>query len=151
MFSRPEFLSIDETLLLVQQTHNHPNYKNVEGSYKIIWIPIPVSNLWTTSDETIFEFLSNILPWYSIRKPCLLNSAVVTFIKEAWNYKNEPVTVVLDSKGNVTNTNVLDMLFIWGLNAYPFSASREKELWQEQKWTLQLMVDEIDPLLTKWV
>ncbi|XP_004308643.1 PREDICTED: uncharacterized protein LOC101294898 [Fragaria vesca subsp. vesca] len=151
LFSRPEFLSIDETLLLVQQTHNHPHYKNVEGSYKIIWIPIPVSSQWTTADATIFDLLSSIFPWYSIRKPWLLNSAVVTFIKEAWNYKNEPVMVVLDSQGNVTNKNVLDMLIIWGVTAYPFSASREKELWQEQNWTLQFMVDAIDPILIKRV
>ncbi|KAL6186436.1 hypothetical protein ACLB2K_042556 [Fragaria x ananassa] len=152
LFSRPEFLSIDETLLLVQQTHNYPHdYKNVEGSYKIIWIPIPVSGQWTTADATIFDFLSSILPWYSIRKPWLLNSAVVTFIKQAWNYKYEPVMVVLDSQGNVTNKNIHDMLIIWGAIAYPFSASREKELWQEQNWTLKFMVDAIDPILTKWV
>nr|XP_011457420.1 PREDICTED: uncharacterized protein LOC101308835 [Fragaria vesca subsp. vesca] len=152
LFSRPEFLPIDETLLLVQQTHNYPHdYKNVEGSYKIIWIPIPVSSQWTTADATIFDFLSSILPWYSIRKPWLLNPAVVTFIKQAWNYKNEPVMVVLDSQGNVTNKNILDMLIIWGVIAYPFSASREEELWQEQNWTLKFMVDAIDPILTKWV
>ncbi|XP_061990102.1 protein SIEVE ELEMENT OCCLUSION C [Rosa rugosa] len=151
LFSRPEFLSIDETLLLVQQTHNHHHYKYLEGSYRIVWIPIPVSSQWTTADATMFDFLSSIFPWYSVRKPWLLNSAVVAFIKEAWNYKNEPVVVVLDSQGNVTNKNVLDMLLIWGVIAYPFSASRENELWQEQNWTLQFMVDAIDPCLTKWV
>ncbi|XP_050374361.1 protein SIEVE ELEMENT OCCLUSION C [Argentina anserina] len=151
LFSRPEFLSIDETLLLVQQTHDHPHYKNVEGSYKIVWIPIPVSTQWTAADANFFNFLSSIFPWYSIRKPWLLSSAVVTFIKEAWNYKNEPIMVVLDSQGNVINNNALDMLTIWGVIAYPFSASRAKELWQEQNWTLQFMVDAIDHRLTKWV
>ncbi|XP_004309997.1 PREDICTED: uncharacterized protein LOC101307557 [Fragaria vesca subsp. vesca] len=43
------------------------------------------------------------------------------------------------------------MLIIWGVIAYPFSASREEELWQEQNWTLKFMVDAIDPILTKWV
>ncbi|PQQ05208.1 protein SIEVE ELEMENT OCCLUSION C [Prunus yedoensis var. nudiflora] len=132
-------------------THNHPHKKNAEDSYRIVWVPIPVSNQWTDAEETIFEYLSNSLPWFSIRQPWLLNSAVVKFIKEAWNYKNEPVMVVLDSQGTVTNPNAIDMLFIWGPKAYPFSASREEELWQEQNWTLQFMMDEIDLLLTKWV
>ncbi|BFG16282.1 hypothetical protein CerSpe_025560 [Prunus speciosa] len=151
MISKPELLSIEESLLLVQQTHNHPHKKNAEDSYRIVWVPITVSNQWTDAEETIFEYLSNSLPWFSIRQPWLLNSAVVKFIKEAWNYKNEPVMVVLDSQGTVTNPNAIDMLFIWGPKAYPFSASREEELWQEQNWTLQFMMDEIDLLLTKWV
>ncbi|BBG94003.1 hypothetical protein Prudu_002179 [Prunus dulcis] len=151
MISKPELLSIEESLFLVQQTHNHPHKKNAEDSYRIVWVPIPVSNQWTDAEETIFEYLSNSLPWFSIRQPWLLNSAVVKFIKEAWNYKNEPVMVVLDSQGTVTNSNAIDLLFIWGPKAYPFSASREEELWQEQNWTLQFMMDEIDLLLTKWV
>ncbi|CAL8994111.1 unnamed protein product [Prunus brigantina] len=151
MISKPELLSIEESLFLVQQTHNHPHTKNEEDSYRILWVPIPVSNQWTDAEETIFEYISNSLPWFSIRQPWLLNSAVVKFIKEAWNYKNEPVMVVLDSQGTVTNPNAIDMLFIWGPKAYPFSASREEELWQEQNWTLQFMMDEIDLLLTKWV
>ncbi|TQE14402.1 hypothetical protein C1H46_036584 [Malus baccata] len=151
LISRPELLSIEESLFLVQQTHNHPHNKDVEASYAIVWVPIPVSSTWTNAEKENFEYLSNSLPWYSIRQPWLLNSAVVTFIKEAWYCKSEPVLVVLNSQGTVTNPNAIDMLFIWGARAYPFSASREKELWQEQNWTLHFLIDEIDPLLTKRV
>ncbi|KAM0962017.1 hypothetical protein ACFX13_021633 [Malus domestica] len=151
LISRPELLSIEESLFLVQQTHNHPHNKDVEASYAIVWVPIPVSSTWTNAEKENFEYLSNSLPWYSIRQPWLLNSAVVTFIKEAWYCKSEPVLVVLNSQGTVTNPNAIDMLFIWGARAYPFSASREKELWQEQNWTLHFLIDEIDPLLPKRV
>jgi len=41
--------------------------------------------------------------------------------------------------------------FIWGATAYPFSTSKEKKLWDEENWTLKLLLDEIDPLLTTWV
>ncbi|CAN6548843.1 unnamed protein product [Malus baccata var. baccata] len=151
LISRPELLSIEESLFLVQQTHNHPHNKDAEASHAIVWVPIPVSSTWTNAEKENFEYLSNSLPWYSIRQPWLLNSAVATFIKEAWYYKSEPVLVVLNSQGTVTNPNAIDMLFIWGARAYPFSASREKELWQEQNWTLHFLIDEIDPLLTKRV
>lgn len=59
--------------------------------------------------------------------------------------------VALDPKGMVTNYNAIDMVYIWGAKAYPFSASREIELWEEEKWTMQFLVDEIDTLLTTWV
>lgn len=59
--------------------------------------------------------------------------------------------VVLDHTGTVTNINAVDMVRIWGTEAYPFSASREEELWKKQRWNLRLLLDSIDPLLTKWV
>lgn len=59
--------------------------------------------------------------------------------------------VVFDSSGIVTNINAFDMVFIWGARAFPFSAVREKELWEEQHWTMQLVAGEFDPLLTLWV
>jgi hypothetical protein len=51
----------------------------------------------------------------------------------------------------VRKSNAMDMVFIWDARAYPFSTSKEKELWDEENWTLKLLLDEIDPLLTTWV
>jgi len=59
--------------------------------------------------------------------------------------------VALDSRGKVTNYNALDMINIWGAKAYPFSASKEEDLWQDQNLTMQLLLDEINPLLAYWV
>ena len=151
MISKPELLPIEEVFLLVQQTYDNPHNKILEESYEIVWIPIPTSNSWTDAEKKSFRILSHSLPWYSIRQPWSLNSALVTFIKQVWNYREDPLMVVLDSQGKVSNLNAIDMIFIWGVKAFPFSDSREKELWQEQNLTIQLLLDEIDPLLTKWV
>ena len=59
--------------------------------------------------------------------------------------------VVLDANGVLSNLNAMDMVWIWGAKAFPFSISREKELWEMQDWTLQLILDNVDPLLTSWV
>lgn len=72
-------------------------------------------------------------------------------MKRAWNYNGEPLMVVLDSRGTVTNSNAIDTLISWGAWAYPFSASKEEQLWEEQNWTMQLLIDNIDPLLASWV
>ncbi|CAL5384202.1 unnamed protein product [Camellia sinensis] len=44
-----------------------------------------------------------------------------------------------------------DMALIGGAMAFPFSTSRENELWEEETWNLQLLLDGIDPLVAKWV
>ena len=59
--------------------------------------------------------------------------------------------VVLDSRGMVTNSNAIDMVMSWGAQAFPFSASREEELWEEENWTMRLLIDSIDPQLANWV
>ncbi|KAJ6898302.1 protein SIEVE ELEMENT OCCLUSION C isoform X1 [Populus alba x Populus x berolinensis] len=149
LVSKAELLPQEGLLLLLDRTYDHPYHKKLEGSYEIVWISI--SDTWTDAERDRFDFLSNSLPWYSVRRPWVLYSAVVNFIKQEWDYKNAPLIVVLDSQGMVRKSNAMDMVFIWGARAYPFSTSKEKELWDEENWTLKLLLDEIDPLLTTWV
>ena len=151
LISNPQSLDLAETLLLVKQTSDHPLNDQLKDSYKIVWVPIPSSDEWTDAEETSFNYLSNSLPWLSVRKPWLLSSAVVRYIKEEWNYKEEPLMVVLDSNGKVINPDALDLINIWGLAAYPFSVSKEAEHSQFENLTMQLLLDDIDPLLAHWV
>ncbi|OIV97496.1 hypothetical protein TanjilG_11020 [Lupinus angustifolius] len=147
LISKPKLFSLEELLLLVQQTCDH----HLSESYKIVWVPLPSSDTWTDSEDTSFNFLSDSLPWYAIWKPRSLRSAVVKYIREEWNYNEEPLMVVLDSNGKVTNNNALDMINIWGARSFPFSASKEAELWQDQNLTMQLLLSDINPLLAYWV
>ncbi|EXB82478.1 hypothetical protein L484_027653 [Morus notabilis] len=152
LISKPGFLSTEESLFLVQQTYDHPDHnQNLEGiSYEIVWIPISVSDSWTDAEKRSFRRISHSLPWCLIKHPWSLHLQAVKFIRKEWKYADNRIMVVLDSQGNVSNKNAMDMVFVWGPRAYPFSDSREQELWLEQ-WTLQLLVDDIDPLLTKRV
>lgn len=52
--------------------------------------------------------------------------------------------VALDSQGMVSNYNATDMVFIWGAKAFPFSNSKEKELWEEQNWSLKFLLEGVD-------
>ncbi|KAI8528105.1 hypothetical protein RHMOL_Rhmol12G0125500 [Rhododendron molle] len=151
LVSNPELLPIEVLLLLVQQMHDHPQRLTLEGRYEVLWIPIPTSDTWTYTEEQIYEFLSKSLPWYTIRQPRSLHPIVVKFIQQEWNFKQDPIMVVLDSQGKNTNSNAFDMAMVWGARAYPFSIARENELWGEETWNFQLLLDRIDPLVAKWV
>ncbi|CAI0425923.1 unnamed protein product [Linum tenue] len=152
LISKPQLLPLDELLLLVHQTYGHSHHKEFEAKYRVVWVPVTESDHWTETEKERFIILSNSLPWYSLNRPWALHSSVVNFIRLAWQSRADPTMVVLDSKGAMTNLNGMDMVLIWGANAFPFSAVREQELLAEQKQlTLQLLVDEIDPLLAKWV
>ncbi|XP_004239489.2 protein SIEVE ELEMENT OCCLUSION C [Solanum lycopersicum] len=151
LISKPELFTSEKIFYLVQRMHDHPLHKEIEGSYAILWVPIPYSQAWSLTDEMNFQFLSNSLPWFSIRQPWSLHSSVVNFIRQEWSYKDEPVMVVLSTDGVVTNLNAVDIIWLWGAKAFPFSTSKEKELWEQENRILELLIDGIDPLLTNLV
>ncbi|XP_068664882.1 protein SIEVE ELEMENT OCCLUSION C-like [Aristolochia californica] len=136
-----------QLLLLVQQTSVHLQNEN-DRSYEVVWIPFASSTLWSEDEISIFHHLASSLPWYSLSQPWLLRLAVVNYIKQSWHFENEPLMVVLDQQGRVSCQNATDMIIIWGAKAYPFSTWREEELWEKENWSLQFIMDDIEPLLS---
>ncbi|XP_010556201.1 PREDICTED: protein SIEVE ELEMENT OCCLUSION C-like [Tarenaya hassleriana] len=152
LLSKPELLPLEQLLFLLQQTYDHRSKVESNRNYDIIWIPIPSSTRWTDEEKGIFKFISNSLPWCSVRRPWLMSSTVVKFMRTEWNYRDgETMMVVLDSNGRIVNMNAMDMVLIWGVRAYPFSISRENELWEEDGWSMQLLLDNIHPAFETWV
>uniref|UniRef100_A0A7N0TFB8 Protein SIEVE ELEMENT OCCLUSION C n=1 Tax=Kalanchoe fedtschenkoi TaxID=63787 RepID=A0A7N0TFB8_KALFE len=147
LVSTPELLQVETLLLLGEKLY----HQNLNDSYELVWVPISASSTWSDTERGTFKFLSDSMPWRSIRKPWLLSPAVVDYIKQAWEFKGEPVMAVLDTLGVVVNSSALDMALIWGAAAFPFSGSRESELWKEAKWTLEFLLDDIDPLVSTWI
>lgn len=151
LLSKPELLPIEPFHFLLQQLYDHPS-SNTEQNYEILWIPIPTSHKWTHYEQETFTFFSNSLPWISVRRPWLMSTTVLDFLREEWPYRDgETMVVVMDPNGKVVNMNAMDMVLIWGVRAYPFSVSREDELWEEDGWSLKLLLDGIHPAFDTWV
>ncbi|KAH6805166.1 hypothetical protein C2S51_029997 [Perilla frutescens var. frutescens] len=144
LITKPDLLPVDKVFFLVQQTTS-------SESFVVLWVPILSLNEWSCADKSSFEFFSNRVPWLSVRRPWTLNSTVMNFIRQEWNFEAEPIIVVLNENGLVANTNAMDMVWIWGPKAFPFSTLRERELWNEANWTVDLMINGISPLLSEWV
>lgn len=143
-------ISLEHLLLIMHQTYDHPHKE--ERSYEIVWIPIPNSiHSWDSVQEKAFYQIAGVFPWYSIGQPWLLSLAVVNYITEVWHFKDEPLMVVLDQQGRIICPNAINMVLIWGIMAYPFSNSREEQLWETASWTLELMINDIDPVMSMWV
>lgn len=137
-------LPLDKAFFLVQQTRS-------SDSCVVLWVPISSLNEWGPAEKTSFEFFSDRVPWLSVRRPWSLNLSVVKFITQEWSFWEDPILVVVDEQGLVANTNAMDMVWIWGPKAFPFSSSRERELWEQADWTVDLMINGISPLLSEWV
>ncbi|KAJ0074731.1 hypothetical protein Patl1_33300 [Pistacia atlantica] len=69
------------------------------------------------------------MPWYSVYNPLLIDPAVFIYIQEMWHFNKKPIVVVLE-QGKLVNNNALHMLWIWGMQGFPFTSTMEEELWE---------------------
>lgn len=144
-------ISIVELSMLDQiYRESRQNKTRAESDYEVVWMPI-VEPTWTEEKQTKFEALLGLMPWYSVAHPSLIESAVIKYVRQVWNFIKKPLLVVLDPQGKVVNTNAVHMLWIWGSLAYPFTSAREESLWKEETWRLELLVDSVEPLIFQWV
>jgi hypothetical protein len=55
-------------------------------------------------------------------------------IREDLNYKNKPIVPVLNPQGRVVNYNAMHMIFVWGIDAFPFRPTDDESLTQKWNW-----------------
>ncbi|XP_061341850.1 protein SIEVE ELEMENT OCCLUSION B [Gastrolobium bilobum] len=143
-----------DELLILEQIYNESkgHASRMDSRYELVWIPImDQSSEWTEAKQRVFESLQETTPWFSVYHPSLISKAVTWFIQREWKYKNKPIIVVLDPYGRVACPNAIHMMWIWGSAAFPFTSSREKDLWKEETWRLELLVDGIDSEILNWI
>ncbi|XP_057787941.1 protein SIEVE ELEMENT OCCLUSION B-like [Salvia miltiorrhiza] len=142
-------ISHDEIFILTQIYQ--ASRKLAELQYEIVWLPMVEYVEVEEELELKFEGLKKKMPWYTLRHPGLLEPAVVKYVKEEWHYSKKTILVALDPKGKVSSPNAYHMLWTWGNAAYPFTQTREREIWSSQEWSLKLLVNDIDQTISKWI
>jgi hypothetical protein len=144
-------ISQDE-LSILEQIYNesrlHPT--KLESQYELVWIPV-VDPLTLSQSQNKFESLQSTMPWYTVQHPSLIGKVAIRFIKEKLHWRNKPILVVLDPQGKVVSPNAIHMMWIWVSSAFPFTSTREEELWRTESWRLELLVDSLDTTILNWV
>lgn len=135
----------------LQQMHleKRLNLTRTESQYEVVWVPIV--EFWSEEKYRLFETLRDQMDWHSVHHPSVVSPVVVRFIKEKWNFTKKPMLVVLDTQGKIVHLNAIHMMCIWGSLAYPFTANKEKLLWEDSSWSLDLIVDNLEPSMGIWL
>ena len=107
-----------------------------ENQYKIVWVPIVEQ--WTDELRKKFDVLKNKMPWYTVQYSGTI--AGLKFIKEEWNFKGKPQLVVMNAQGKVEHSNAFHMIRLWGVKAFPFTETTEKELSKTREWLSSVVV-----------
>ncbi|XP_076909327.1 protein SIEVE ELEMENT OCCLUSION B-like [Bidens hawaiensis] len=148
-------LPSEELAVLEQRYRDSRNDPTRPGSqYEVVWLPVVSdysTTLWTDENQSKFEELRNKMPWFSLFHPSLLNQAVIRYIKDVWHFNQKPLLVVMDTQGKIVNTNAQHMVWIWGSEGFPFTSEREVTLWRDFTWKIELIVEPVEPKVSKWV
>ncbi|XP_061353430.1 protein SIEVE ELEMENT OCCLUSION B-like [Gastrolobium bilobum] len=128
--------SIRDEIRLLQSIYEglQEDPKEVKGyrkqDFKILWIPIVDD--WNLLHRAEFDNLKLEMPWYVVEYFYPL--AGIKLIREDLNYKNKPIVPVLNPQGRVVNYNAMHMIFVWGIDAFPFRPSDDELLTQKWNW-----------------
>ncbi|MED6217821.1 hypothetical protein PIB30_021115 [Stylosanthes scabra] len=122
-----------------------------EPHYEMVWIPVVDKSSWNEAANQKFEYLQSMMAWYSVRDPLIIEPSVIKYIKEVWNFTKRAIVVALDPQGKLSSPNALHMIWIWGNLAFPFTREKEEAMWKQEIWSLELLVDGIDPSVLEWI
>lgn len=119
--------------------------------YEMVWIPVVDKATWNETSKQKFEYLQSLMAWYSVYDPFIIEPSAIKYIKEVWNFSKTAILVALDPQGRLSSPNAVHMIWIWGNLAFPFTSEKEESLWKQEIWSLELLVDGIDPTVLEWV
>ncbi|XP_024023960.1 protein SIEVE ELEMENT OCCLUSION B-like [Morus notabilis] len=146
----PELSGTAEYAILQQMySEKKHNLTRSESQYEVVWVP--VADIWTDEKYRLFETLRDQMEWHSVHHPSVVSAVVRRFFREKWNFSKKPLLVVMDTQGRIVHHNAIHMMCIWGSLSYPFTANREKLLWEETNWTIDLLADNLEPNMISWI
>ncbi|KAG8383252.1 hypothetical protein BUALT_Bualt05G0165100 [Buddleja alternifolia] len=160
---RLEVLRLKYVLLLISDLevpheelnilHMIYSQNSMRHQYEVLWLPLvdPKTSMASLQDTTFYDLRNNSTPWYSVDHPSLVEHVAIRYIREVWKFTHMPILVVLDPQGKPSNLDALPMMWIWGSTAFPFTGARERDLWSEINWNIELLADSIDPRIPDWI
>ncbi|KAK7391686.1 hypothetical protein VNO78_20105 [Psophocarpus tetragonolobus] len=98
--------------------------------FKIFWIPIV--SLWDDKQKLKFNALKDTIKWYAVE--FLTELPDTDLLKEKFNFFGKPIIPVLTPVADTLNEDAMDLIFQWGIDAFPFRKIDGDELTLKWKW-----------------
>ncbi|KAL2325111.1 hypothetical protein Fmac_024169 [Flemingia macrophylla] len=117
-----------------------------KGDLKILWVPIVRE--WKIEQREQFKKLKEGIKWnvleYYKELPGL---AVLTEIFKYDIDTGKPIVSVINPQGQIINQNAMQVIFEWGIEAFPFTSRDGEDLNKKWSWFWKLL-EKTDPEIT---
>ncbi|XP_027366716.1 protein SIEVE ELEMENT OCCLUSION B-like [Abrus precatorius] len=135
--------SIQDEILLLNSIYNRLQENPGDeikgfrkGDFKILWIPIV--DVWNAVLKERFKTLREGIKWHVLEYFWELPG--IGIIREKFKYYNsKPSLAVINPQGEIMNENAMDIIFQWGIEAFPFRQSDGDDLSKIWTWFWNLM------------
>ncbi|XP_061371225.1 protein SIEVE ELEMENT OCCLUSION B-like [Gastrolobium bilobum] len=148
--------SIDDEILLLNSIYDRlqEEPKTMKGlkkeDFKILWIPIVDD--WDDALKDKFKALRSKIKWYSVEDFFKLpgpGRRIITDPDRLHYRDNKPIIPVFNPQGTIINENAMELIFEWGIDAFPFRKSDGDDLKLKWKWLWDVLKKAIPGLEEK--
>ncbi|KAL2325110.1 hypothetical protein Fmac_024168 [Flemingia macrophylla] len=133
--------SVEDEIALLNSIHDRlqEDPKEVKNfnkeEFKILWIPIV--DEWNDGRKDLFKSLKSKIKFYAVEYFSELPGLKI--IKERLNFVTQPIAPLFTPGGAILNENALEVIFEWGIEAFPFRKSDGEDLTLKWKWLWDLL------------
>ncbi|KAJ7979934.1 protein SIEVE ELEMENT OCCLUSION B-like [Quillaja saponaria] len=136
---------IDDEILSLKEVDDYLKTSKNDHQYKILWIPIV--DPWNETQKNKFENLRLKMPWYVA--DYFSYKPGQRYINEDWQFKKDPIVVVMNPRGKVVSIDAMPLIRVWGGKAFPFDEAAFQRL-NQANWIEPIMV-KVDPRVTNLI
>ncbi|TKY50031.1 SIEVE ELEMENT OCCLUSION B protein [Spatholobus suberectus] len=97
--------------------------------FRILWIPIV--GVWDEEQKKKLENVTKV-GWYVVKEFNFQTG--IDLIKEVFNYKGNPIIMLISPEGKVENPDAKQIISTWGIDGFPFRTSDHTRLTQQWNW-----------------
>lgn len=115
---------------LVEDPNDKSGFKKEE--FKILWVPIAEMDTWVDAQKEVLRSLKDDIKWYAVDYNPPLPG--IRLIREDLKFHDKPIVAVVNPQGVVVNDDALDLIFEWGIDAFPFRKQDGDLLAHKWKW-----------------
>ena len=125
------------TLLNALYERLQENSKKPIEDFKILWIPIVEE--WDDTQKVNFKALKNDIKFYVVEYFSELPGLKIIKDPEILGYIGDPIIPVFNPQGIITNIDAMDLIFQWGIDAFPFRKSDGNDLNLKLNWLWEII------------
>lgn len=84
---------------------------------------MPIVNLDDDATWGSYVRAASSMPWLTVDDPWSMEPGVLELVEQDWNFDHDSscILVAVDEKGRISNKDAMEMVWRWGVEAYPFA------------------------------
>ncbi|KAI9119528.1 hypothetical protein K1719_009404 [Acacia pycnantha] len=140
--------NIEDEIWVLKSIHEAFKKDKEKQNHQILWIPVVEETEISDDQKEKFKHLKSTMPWYVLQNLFVIKGKKV--LEEGLHYQGKPIVVVTNPRGTRIHNNAMHMIFVWKIEAFPFTPEVEERLSLHWNWFWKEATN-VYPEIGKWL